>query len=178
MGSLFPADKEAHNDEHRRMPVLPKKLALSVALLPLLLSSCVFHTHQRALDMAQEYDAVAELNGAVYQAGNRFYVQGVRTKVRRNRRCIMNSACNTHGKSRSGCHPMLSTAVLATAASHRGMMLPRGTAAIGKSAAGIPIATAGARLFPGIGTISRISPSEITEVLGWSNCRRGHAPCC
>lgn len=25
-----------------------------------------FNTHQRALDMAQEYDAVAELNGAVY----------------------------------------------------------------------------------------------------------------
>lgn len=65
------------------MPVLQKLVALSAALLLLPLSSCVFHTHQRALDMAQGYDAVLELDGAVYQAGNRFYVQGVRTKVRR-----------------------------------------------------------------------------------------------
>lgn len=33
--------------------------------------------------MALEYDAVLELDQAVYLAGNRFYVQGVRTKVRR-----------------------------------------------------------------------------------------------
>lgn len=53
------------------------------ALASLLLSSCVFHTHQRALDMALEYEAVLELDRAVYQVGNRFFVQGVRTKVRR-----------------------------------------------------------------------------------------------
>lgn len=53
------------------------------AVASLLLSSCVLHTHQRALDMALEYDAVLELDKAVYQAGNRFFVQGVRTKVRR-----------------------------------------------------------------------------------------------
>lgn len=56
------------------MPVLQKRMGLSAALLSLLLSSCVFHTHQRAPDMAQEYDAVAELDGVVYQAGKRFYV--------------------------------------------------------------------------------------------------------
>lgn len=33
--------------------------------------------------MAQEYDAVPEPGDAVYQAGNRCYVQGVRTNVRR-----------------------------------------------------------------------------------------------
>lgn len=70
---LFFVDNEGDNDEYRRMPGLQKLVALSAALL---LSSCVFHPHQRALDMAQEYDAVAELDGAVYQAGNRFYVQG------------------------------------------------------------------------------------------------------
>lgn len=83
MHTLYFVDNERHNDEDGRMPVLQKVLALSAVLLSLLLSSCVFHTHQRALDMAQEYDVVPELNGAVYQAGNRFYVQGVRTKVRR-----------------------------------------------------------------------------------------------
>lgn len=70
-------------NKYNRMPVLQKRMGLSAALLSLLLSSCVFHTHQRALDMAQEYDAVAELHDVVYQAGNRFYVQGERTKVRR-----------------------------------------------------------------------------------------------
>ena len=75
----------------------------AICLAAVGLSSCSFvlQTHQKALDMAKEYDAIVVLHDAVYQAGNRFYVQGVQTKVRR-----------------SGRSPILSTSVLSSLATH------------------------------------------------------------
>lgn len=63
-------------------------LLLSVLWVPGL-SSCVMQTHQVALDMAKEYDAIVILHDAVYQKGYRFYVQGVQTTVRRSGRMPM-----------------------------------------------------------------------------------------
>ncbi|MBR3927081.1 MAG: hypothetical protein IKJ58_09985, partial [Akkermansia sp.] len=80
------------------LPSFPRILAtIALCLAAMGLSSCSFvlQTHQMALDMAKEYDAIVVLHDAVYQAGNRFYVQGVQTKVRR-----------------SGRSPILSTSVL------------------------------------------------------------------
>lgn len=62
---------------------------LLVALCALGLSSCVMQTHQRVLDTAKEYDAIVILHNAVYRQGNRLYVQGVKTTVRRSGRVLM-----------------------------------------------------------------------------------------
>ena len=75
--------------------------ALCLAAVGLCSCSCVLQTHQMALDMAKEYDAIVILHDAVYQAGNRFYVQGVQTKVRR-----------------SGRSPFLDTSVLSELGTH------------------------------------------------------------
>ena len=86
------------------LPPFPRILAtiaLCLAAKGLSSCSCVLQTHQMALDMAKEYDAIVVLHDAVYQAGNRFYVQGVQTKVRR-----------------SGRSPFLSTSVLSELSTH------------------------------------------------------------
>ncbi len=62
---------------------------LLAALCALGLSSCVLETHQRVLDTARVYDGVIELPGAVYQAGSRYYVQGVQTSLRRSNRELL-----------------------------------------------------------------------------------------
>lgn len=62
---------------------------LLAALCALGLSSCVLETHQRVLDTAREYDGIVLLHDAVYQQGNRFFVKGVQTTLRRSNRLLM-----------------------------------------------------------------------------------------
>lgn len=68
---------------------MKRLLNMLVALAVLCLSSCVMQSHQRALDMAKEFDGIVELHNAVYQVGNRFYVQGVQTTLRRSERVLI-----------------------------------------------------------------------------------------
>ena len=63
-------------------------VGIALCLAALCLSSCVLQTHMRVLDMAKEYEATVLLHDAVYQKGNRFYVKGVRTTVRRSERTV------------------------------------------------------------------------------------------
>ena len=65
---------------------MPRIFRLLLGLVCLCLSSCVLQTHERALDMAKEYEAVVLLQNAVYQKGNRLFVKAVRTTVRRSER--------------------------------------------------------------------------------------------
>ena len=64
-------------------------LRLLFALSVLCLSSCVMQTHERMLDMAKEYEAIVELPDVVYRKGERFFVLGVRTTVRRSERRLI-----------------------------------------------------------------------------------------
>ncbi len=71
------------------MFTIPKILTVTVlCLVTLCLASCTLQTHKRMLDMAKEYEASVILHDAVYQKGNRFYVKGVRTTVRRSERSV------------------------------------------------------------------------------------------
>ena len=67
---------------------MPRIFHLLLACAALCLSSCTLQTHQRVLDLAKEYEAIVLLHDAVYQKGNRFYVKGVRTTVRRSERTV------------------------------------------------------------------------------------------
>lgn len=53
------------------------------------LSSCVLQTHRRVLDTAMAYDGIVVLDNAVYRAGDRYYVQGVQTTLRRSERKLI-----------------------------------------------------------------------------------------
>ncbi len=70
---------------------MPRIFHLLLACAALCLFSCTLQTHQRVLDLAKEYEATVLLHDAVYQKGNRFYVKGVRTTVRRSERSIWSS---------------------------------------------------------------------------------------
>ena len=84
---------------------MKKRFSICILLLAILsvlgLESCVMQTHQLALDVAREYEAIVILHDAVYQKGNRFYVQGVQTTVRRSWRSPMRSTF----MSELGTHP-------------------------------------------------------------------------
>ena len=64
-------------------------LRFILCITSVMLCSCVLSTHERALDLAREFEAVVELPGVVYQKGNRYYAVGVCTLVRRSERDVL-----------------------------------------------------------------------------------------
>lgn len=78
--------KVVDSTRKNRLPLMLLWLAM---LCVVSLSSCVLQTHQRVLDTAKEYEGIVELDNAVYQLGNRYFVKCVQTTLRRSQRNVM-----------------------------------------------------------------------------------------